>query len=118
MSDEDHLSANAAVIYIENHGLGPVRFYSSGAQWLVPEDSAYDRDIVLFDPDALNDGYLKEVSYVDIPAGSAVYLPVGVIGEPTWYVLGTYIMLNMYYDGMYYTTYSSRYDGFQYYIQN
>ena len=118
MSDEDHLSANAAVIYIENHGLGPVRFYSSGAQWLVPEDSAYDRDIVLFDPDALNDGYLKEVSYVDIPAGSAVYLPVGVIGEPTWYVLGTYIMLNMYYDGMYYTTYSSRYDGFQYTIQN
>ena len=118
MSDEDHLSANAAVIYIENHGLGPVRFYSSGAQWLVPEDSAYDRDIVLFDPDALNDGYLKEVSYVDIPAGSAVYLPVGVIGEPTWYVLGTFIMLNMYYDGMYYTTYSSRYGGFQYTIQN
>jgi len=52
------------------------------------------------------------VEYVEIPAGGSEILFVHAVGRKTWYDKYTTIYLDMYYDGLMYTTSSSAYFGF------
>ena len=116
MSDEYDKSAKTAVIFVTNNGVANMRFFAEGGRWLDHDFEKYDRDIILYDYDEYEAGCLKKTAYVDIAPGESGYILVGVVGEPTWYDEKTRIVLDMYYDGIYYRTYTSSYYGSNYYM--
>lgn len=114
MLSDSYSSTNYTLIYVENHGLATMRFYSEGGVWLDGTNSYYDRDAVLCDYDAaMNDNTLVEVSYVDVAPGTSTYLVIG-LRSATRYNTDTVIGLYMDYDGISYYTETSYY-GSNYY---
>jgi len=118
MSSETETSTTATVIYVENNGVAPVYFFAEGGMWYDADYDTYDREIVLYDYEAYQNGYLEETDEVCIEPGEHTWLLIGVVGEPTWYDLNTYIYLQAFHDGMYFDTYTSSYGGCTYYAIN
>lgn len=115
MSSSTNTSTSVAVIYVENNGVAPIYFYSEDGKWIDKDYYSYDRDIVLYDYYYYNYyNTLVETDCVVIQPGESTWLLVGA-SSSTWYDRYTRIRLTMYYDGIYYTTYTSSYYGFHYY---
>ena len=115
MSDQSKSSTTTTIVLVQNNGVGKMRFYAEGGMWFdTMESGYYDREIVLYDYEAYEKGKKKKVNYVDIAPGETGVLVIGV-NSATRYNDETTIALNMYYDGVYYATYTNSY-GSAYYM--
>lgn len=114
MSSDTDVEAHIVAMAISNDGVGNMRVYSKNAYYSQPGYSNYDRDVYMIDVDALENGKIRKISYVDIKPGETEYIVFAIDGEPTWYDEEGVIWYEFRYDGMYYEAYSSVYYGSRY----
>lgn len=106
MSSKTDSSCTSVAVILENKGVGKVRVYAKGARMVDRDYESFNRNF-----DGLYDEDIKKVSYIDIPAGESRIFVFSVQGNSTWYDSKTSVVFDIFYDGMNYTCYASRYYG-------
>lgn len=115
MSDDTDTNCYAVVVGLINEGSQTLRVYGKGAQLIDDNYEDYDRTLTMIDTDAVQQGYVKEIDYVDIKGGDSAILTFLVDGSPTWYDYKTRVRCTIRYDGVKHIARFSDYYGFHYY---
>ena len=124
-SDTPSGKAYGAVMYISNDGDQKMRIYSKEAVMLYYNSSKetkpkYDRNLSIIDEAALDNGEVKSVKYIDIPAGESRYVifmmdDSMVDGAPKAYTKNCFFCFNFKYDNLDHIGFTSENLG-QYYL--
>ena len=105
MYEDSYDSVQGTLIGITNTGSSTIRFFTDGL-WLDTDggESDYDRSAKLYDYAAYaeSETYIQ-IDYVDVAPGTTETLLV-IADSLTRYHADTQIVLNMYYDGVYYVS--------------
>lgn len=108
MSSKYDSSCYAMLVYVTNNGVAPIYFYGDGARSVDYDSSSWNRDLTMTDKD------LNPVEYTVIQPGESAFIYL-LPSKSTWYDSKTRVVMDVYYDGMWYTTYTSSKYGFNYY---
>lgn len=117
LSNESDPSTRIFLMHVDNNGVAPIYFYGDGARSLDADYDTYDRSLTLYDYEYYSQNrVLRETERVCIQPGESAWILL-IADTETWYDQKTKIVMDCYYDGMWYTTYTSSYYGFHYYQQ-
>lgn len=114
MSSDTDVSTSVIVMAVTNDGVGNMRIFSKNAYYSQPGYSSYDRDVYMIDTNALENGNIKKINYVDVKPGETEFICFIVDGDPTWYDEYGVLWYDFRYDGINYEGYSSSYYGSRY----
>lgn len=115
MSSKAKPNATTASMLVENHGSKTLRIYARYARLIDSEYSEFNRNLIMVDPDEINNDRLVKISYIDILPGSESFVPFLVKDDSTWYDGRSTIFYEFRYDGVDYWAHSSSYYGTEYY---
>lgn len=117
MSSKTDASTGVFMVNVTNNGVAPIYFYGDGARTVDYDYSTWNRDLTMVDYEYFNNyGLFKETEYTKIQPGESKWVLL-LSDKNTWYDSKTRVVMDVFYDGMWYTTYTSSNYGLNYYLQ-
>lgn len=115
MNSKAEANKITALMLVKNHGSKTLRIYAKNARMIDSDYPSFNRNLILLDPDEVENERLVKVPYINIAPGEESFVPFLVDGKETWYDNKTTICYEFRYDGVNYCGYSSNYTGTNYY---